>query len=68
MSQHLNTLSIGDTMDVRGPSGKVTYLGQGKVRVKLPGKPEQMRHATDIGLIAGGTGGCHVISVTRHVT
>lgn len=68
MSQHLNTLSIGDTMDVRGPSGKVTYLGQGKVRVKLPGKPEQMRHATDIGLIAGGTGGYHVISVTSHVT
>ncbi len=57
MSQYLNSLSIGDTVDVRGPAGKVTYLGRGKLRVKLPGKPEQMRHAKKIGLIAGGTGG-----------
>lgn len=30
MSQYLDAMSIGDTIDVRGPSGKLTYLGQGK--------------------------------------
>ncbi len=56
MSQYLESLTVGDTVDVRGPSGKVTYLGRGYLRVKLPGKPEQIRHCTQLGLIAGGTG------------
>ncbi len=56
MSQYLESLSLGDTVDVRGPSGKVTYLGRGYLQVKLPGKPEQIRHCTQLGLIAGGTG------------
>lgn len=30
MSQYLDTLSIGDTVDIRGPAGKLTYLGRGK--------------------------------------
>lgn len=30
MSQYLESLKIGDTIDVRGPSGKVTYLGRGR--------------------------------------
>lgn len=29
MSQHLDSLGIGDTIDVRGPSGKFLYLGKG---------------------------------------
>ncbi len=56
MSQYLESLSVGDTVDVRGPSGKVTYLGRGYLKVKYPGKPEQIRHCTQLGLIAGGTG------------
>ena len=47
---------VGDTIDITGPAGKVIYLGRGYIRVKYPGKPEQIRFATDIGLIAGGTG------------
>ena len=43
-------------MDITGPAGKVIYLGCGYIRVKYPGKPEQIRYATDVGLIAGGTG------------
>ena len=56
MSQYLNNLSIGDTMDIRGPAGKVIYMGGGELKVKLPGKKEHTRHAQHIGLIAGGTG------------
>ena len=47
---------VGDTIDITGPAGKVIYLGRGYIRVKYPGKAEQIRFATDIGLIAGGTG------------
>ena len=32
MSQHLDSLQIGDTMPVRGPDGKVEYLGAGEHR------------------------------------
>ena len=71
MSQYLNSLSVGDTVDIRGPAGKVVYLGRGYFRVKDPGKPEEIRFATDVGLIAGGTGNwlwhftlsyCHVVA------
>ena len=31
MSQYLDTLKVGDTVDIRGPAGKLTYLGRGKV-------------------------------------
>ena len=63
MSQYLNSLSVGDTVDVRGPAGKVIYLSRGDLRYKLPGKPEEVRHATQLGLIAGGTGGppCYIL-------
>ncbi len=29
MSQHLDSLEIGDTIDIRGPEGKVNYAGRG---------------------------------------
>jgi len=56
MSQHLDSLSIGDTIDMRGPKGHLTYLGQGKFTVKLMKKPLEARSATHFGMIAGGTG------------
>ena len=31
MSQHLEQMNVGDTIDVRGPSGKLTYEGKGTV-------------------------------------
>ena len=49
MSQYLNSLSIGDTVDIRGPAGKVIYLGRGYFSVKYPGKPEEIRFATQVG-------------------
>ena len=30
MSQYLESLNIGDTVDIRGPAGKLTYLGRGE--------------------------------------
>ena len=31
MSQYLDSLKIGDTVDIRGPSGKLTYVGRGEL-------------------------------------
>jgi cytochrome-b5 reductase len=35
MSQHLENMKIGDTIDFRGPSGRLVYKGHGKVSIKL---------------------------------
>jgi hypothetical protein len=31
MSQHLESMSIGDTIDFRGPNGLLVYLGHGTI-------------------------------------
>lgn len=56
MSQYLDSLEIGDTVDIRGPSGKLTYVGRGKFAIKENAKEPKFRTAKNVGLIAGGTG------------
>jgi len=57
MSQHLESLSIGDTMDFRGPSGMIIYEGNGKFAVRADKKSAPVRRQfKHIGMIAGGTG------------
>merc|ERR1712071_244363 len=56
MSQHLDSLQIGDTLDMKGPKGHLEYLGKGKFTVKAMRKPLQERSARHFGMIAGGTG------------
>lgn len=51
MSQHMESLDIGDLLKVKGPLGHFEYKGRGKFVVK--GKE---RSAKKIGLICGGTG------------
>jgi len=51
MSQHLESLKIGDTIDVKGPIGDFVYTGKGSFTWK--GEP---RSCTHISMIAGGTG------------
>lgn len=50
-SQYLESLSIGDSIDICGPFGLVEYKGKGLLEHKR--KP---LNATHIGMIAGGTG------------
>jgi len=56
MSQKLDSLKIGDTMDMKGPKGHMTYLGKGNFTVKPMGKPLSERSAKHFCMIAGGTG------------
>ena len=51
MSQHLESMKIGDTIDVKGPLGEFIYRGFGSFSLK--GKPGKCSRIT---LIAGGTG------------
>lgn len=55
MSQHLDSLNVGDTIDMKGPKGHLTYLGRGKFTVKHL-KTISNRRAKHFGMIAGGTG------------
>lgn len=51
MSQLLDSLEIGDTIDIKGPVGEIAYLEPGQFLIK--GKP---RNASKLAMLAGGTG------------
>lgn len=40
-------------------------MGRGHFKVKYPGKPEQLRYAKQVGLIAGGTGITPMLQIIR---
>jgi hypothetical protein len=56
VSQHLDSLKIGDTMNIKGPKGHLEYFGKGKFAIHHNRKPTEYRVAKEIGMIAGGTG------------
>lgn len=57
MTQYLDALKIGDTIAFRGPSGKLQYLGNGKLSIKkLRKDPPQIVNVKKVNLIAGGSG------------
>ncbi|KAL7516059.1 hypothetical protein ACHAWX_001121 [Stephanocyclus meneghinianus] len=58
MSQHLDSLEVGDAVDMRGPKGHMTYYKDGKFTVHplLKKDVDQQRTAKHFGMIAGGTG------------
>lgn len=54
MSQYLNELKIGETIDFRGPSGRLNYNGNGHFQVKkLRKDPPKPVKAKRVGMIAG---------------
>jgi cytochrome-b5 reductase len=57
MTQYLDKLPIGHTIDVSGPSGNLMYKDNGlfDIRTRKP-EPFVTRHVRHLGLIAGGSG------------
>ncbi|KAK8624177.1 hypothetical protein V6N13_065530 [Hibiscus sabdariffa] len=51
MSQHLDSLPLGSSLDVKGPLGHIEYTGRGNFLVH--GKP---KFAKKLAMLAGGTG------------
>nr|XP_033783789.1 NADH-cytochrome b5 reductase 2 [Geotrypetes seraphini] len=69
MSQHLDGMKIGDTIDFRGPNGLLVYKGKGALAVRPDKKSvPKMRFAKHLGMIAGGTGITPMLQLIRHIT
>ncbi|CAI5496522.1 unnamed protein product [Closterium sp. Naga37s-1] len=62
MSQHLESLSIGDTIEVKGPLGHIAYLGRGKFLVS--GEEKQGKK---LAMLAGGTGITPIYQVAKAI-
>lgn len=56
MSQHLDSLKIGETILVHGPKGHLEWKGNGQFSTKPLGKPLEHRSCQQIAMLAGGTG------------
>uniref|UniRef100_A0A915PTK4 Cytochrome-b5 reductase n=1 Tax=Setaria digitata TaxID=48799 RepID=A0A915PTK4_9BILA len=57
MTQYLERMRIGETINFRGPSGLIVYEGKGSFAVKPTKKAEPKRRIyKNIGMIAGGSG------------
>lgn len=62
MTMALDKIPIGSTVEFKGPIGKFTYLGKGRVLLK-----EKERHVTSFRMICGGSGITPIFQVLRAV-
>lgn len=68
MSQYLEAMKVGETIDVRGPSGLLEYRGRGVFAIKPDKKsPPALVTAKKVNLIAGGTGITPMLQLVRQV-
>ncbi|XP_058016465.1 NADH-cytochrome b5 reductase 2-like isoform X2 [Ahaetulla prasina] len=69
MSQYLDAMKTGDTINFRGPNGLLVYKGSGKFAIKLDKKSEaKIKFVKHLGMIAGGTGITPMLQLIRHIT
>lgn len=70
MSQHLESLAIGDTVEVKAtPTGRFAYEGEGVMSQghTVADREKNRKKAKQIGMIAGGSGITPMLQVIRHV-
>lgn len=68
LSQHLESLKIGDTVEVRGPNGRCVYKGNGDFAIKKDPKSQpNITNYKKVGMIAGGTGITPLLAIMREV-
>uniref|UniRef100_A0A672Q428 NADH-cytochrome b5 reductase n=1 Tax=Sinocyclocheilus grahami TaxID=75366 RepID=A0A672Q428_SINGR len=69
MSQYLNDMKTGDTIDFRGPNGLLVYNGNGQFAIRPDKKSEpKVRKFRHVGMIAGGTGITPMLQLIRSIT
>ncbi|KAI4871947.1 hypothetical protein NFI96_002732 [Prochilodus magdalenae] len=69
MSQYLNDMKIGDTIDFRGPNGLLVYNGNGQFAIRPDKKSDaKLRKFRHVGMIAGGTGVTPMLQLIRTIT
>jgi cytochrome-b5 reductase len=62
MSQYLDSMNIGDVIDVKGPNGRIEYMEKGRLRVS-----QNQIKVSQIAMIAGGTGITPMYQVIQHI-
>ncbi|XP_011340090.1 NADH-cytochrome b5 reductase 3 isoform X2 [Ooceraea biroi] len=68
LSQYLENMKIGDTIDFRGPSGRLVYKGNGKIAIKLLRKePPVEYNVKKMIMLAGGTGITPMLQLIRAI-
>ncbi|XP_076294870.1 NADH-cytochrome b5 reductase 3 isoform X1 [Lasioglossum baleicum] len=68
LSQFLENLKIGETVDFRGPSGRLVYKGQGKFSIKILRKdPPAEYNVKKVVMLAGGTGITPMLQLIRAI-
>lgn len=68
LSQYVDSLKIGDTIDIKGPKGHMEYLGNGgNFWVKPIGKPKSVRQSNKFIMISGGTGITPMLQVLHYM-
>ncbi|CAH0474076.1 unnamed protein product [Peronospora belbahrii] len=67
MSQYLDQMTIGQTIEISGPKGKLTYMGKGELHIKhrIRDPVPEIRKSLKIGMIAGGTGITPMLQIIR---
>ena len=72
MSQHLQAMQIGQTIDVRGPQGSLEYKGDGVFHIMRKaaagGSALQTYTVKSVGMIAGGSGITPMLQLLRDVS
>ncbi|XP_061750921.1 NADH-cytochrome b5 reductase 2 [Nerophis ophidion] len=69
MSQYLDNMAIGDTMDFRGPNGLLVYHGRGRFSIQADKKSAASRLTfKHVGMICGGTGITPMLQLIRRIT
>ena len=67
MTQHLDHMSIGDSLDFSGPKGSFEYLGRGAFTVNKRGYTKGVRNVSTMSMIAGGSGLTPVLQVIEAI-
>uniref|UniRef100_A0A7N5P059 NADH-cytochrome b5 reductase n=1 Tax=Ailuropoda melanoleuca TaxID=9646 RepID=A0A7N5P059_AILME len=68
MSQYLESMKIGDTIEFRGPNGLLVYEGKGKFAIRPDKKSNPViKTVKSVGMIAGGTGITPMLQVIRAI-
>ena len=64
MSQYINNLKIGDKLAMKGPKGHLEYKGRGDLIISRK-QTLHNYHASQLGMIAGGTGITPMLQIIR---
>ncbi|XP_045459732.1 NADH-cytochrome b5 reductase 3-like [Melitaea cinxia] len=68
MSQYLDNMKLGETIDFKGPSGRLQYVGNGLFLIKKLRKDPPIKvQVKKLNMIAGGTGIVPMIQLIKYI-